>query len=57
VHEQNGKVGRRIVRLDRDDAVHVEVAARLEHQQPAIAVEILPRMAPLGQDGRAGIGG
>ncbi len=39
VHEQHGEVGARQVRLDQQRAVHVEMAARLEHQDLAQMVE------------------
>ena len=42
-----------MVGLDRNHAVHVEMPTRLEHEQPAKMIEMLARVAPLGEEGRS----
>ena len=49
--EQHGEIGARQIGLDRQHAIHVEMPARLEHQQPAQMIQMLAGMAPLGEDG------
>jgi len=46
VHEEHGEIGRerafaRRIGRHGDDAVHIEVAARLEHEQAAQVIELL----------------
>ena len=50
VDEERGGGGLRVVGRHQDDAEHVAVAARLGHQQAAVAVQPLPAVAPLLQD-------
>ena len=56
VHEEHGEIGRGLAGAGRigrhgDDAVHIDVAARLEHEQAAEFIEPLARLAPLGEEG------
>ena len=51
--EEHGEIGARQIGLDRQHAIHVEMPARLEHQQPAQMIQMLAGMAPLGEDGGA----
>ena len=52
--EEHGQIGVRVVGLDRNDAVHVRMAARLVHEEAAKVVEVLARVAPLVEDGGPG---
>ena len=50
VHEEHGHVGLAEIGLDRDHAVHVVMAARLEDEHAAEMVEPLARVAALLED-------
>jgi hypothetical protein len=50
VKKDNPEVGAVVLRLRDEAAVHVGVAARLVDEQPAHAVEVLGREAPLLED-------
>ncbi len=53
VEEDDAEIGRRVVRLDDEAAVHVRMAARLVDEKAAYVVEPLESVAPLVQDRRA----
>ena len=57
VDEKHREIGALEVGLDRKHAIHVVMAPGLEHEEPAIAVEMLAGVAALGEDGRARDGG
>ena len=51
VHKKNTEVAIGRYRLCDDTAIHIGMPARFPHQSRAQMVEVLPGVAPLGQDG------
>jgi hypothetical protein len=54
VDEQHGEIGFRMIGLNRDDAVHVKMAARLENEKSAQLIQMLAGIPALIQNPLSG---